>query len=952
MASRRSTKRDDADLLAERAPGLLARLQVLTGALAAAVGEDDVARVLVEHGVEALGASAGLVALSGPGDTLTVAASRGYADDLMERWREIPLDAPVPIAESIRTQRPVYILSLEERDRLFPDLANEVSTNRAFLVVPFLLDGRALGALALSFAEPTTLLEVDKTFMLAVAQQGAVSLERAHLYEGEMRARRQAEQATAGERAAREQAERIRDRLSFLSEVSGLLAKNLDHRDAIAELGALAAGRIADWCAIDLLDESGRIERVVARHAEPVAATPAEEAPMDWPIDAALDVGSPAVIRGGRPELYLEISPELADQITQDETELAILRTIGITSAMIVPLQARGRTLGAMTLVSTREDRHYDPNDLDFAMLVALRAGMTIDNARLFGEARRAEVESAFQRVLLESQSEATIDGILAVSPGGRVLFANKRFAEMWGLAEDVSASGSDEEALGAALPLLEDPDPFLERVRWLYDHPEESARDEVRLKDGRIFDRWSAPLVTEGITYGRAWYFRDVTPERRMEERLLVDERRSAFLADVSALLAAARDERTLFDELAAQLVPFLADWCIIDVAQNDGTYDRVAVAHGDPAMVELASRVSLRRHYALDPDADRGVPKVLRTGVTDHAFSIPDSWVEGMRAADPDYIDLLKTVGVRSYIVVPLTARGRVLGAITILTAGSDRTYTRADVTLAEDIARRASITLENVRLLSERSSTARSLQESLLPPVLPMIPGVALAARYRAAGEGNEVGGDFYDVFPAASGGWALVVGDVCGKGPDAAALTALVRYTIRTLSMQIRKPRHILARLNDAILSQRSDGRFCTLAYARLDVDEAGAISLRLSSGGHPLPILIRRSGEVRTIGRPGALLGVFPEAKSPETSVALDPGDAVLFYTDGVTEARSHDEVFGEHRLIELLRSCVGGEAASIAALTDQAVRDFQTGDQRDDIAVLVVQAFAPPPSSH
>ncbi|MFY9589033.1 MAG: SpoIIE family protein phosphatase, partial [Actinomycetota bacterium] len=569
--------------------------------------------------------------------------------------------------------------------------------------------------------------------------------------------------------------------------------------------------------------------------------------------------------------------------------------------------------------------------------------------ARLYSAARRSDEDSRFQRLLLESQSEATIDGIRVVSADGHILFVNQRWRDMWGYGDEVLMGMHEEEVLQRVIGLVEDPEQFVWRVRWLYEHPEESARDEVRLKDGRVFDRWSAPLITEGVTYGRAWYQRDVTAERELEERLTIAERRSALLADVSALLAAARDERTLFDSLASQLVPFLADWCIVDVVQNDGTYDRVAVAHHDPDMGDLASRVMIRRHYAVDPDAVRGVPKVLRTGTTDHAFSIPTSWIDAIGADDPEYIETLKGLGFRSYVVVPLIARGRVLGAITILMAGSGRIYDANHVTLAEDIARRASIALENVRLLAERSATARSLQQSLLPPVLPMIPGVSLAARFRAAGEGNEVGGDFYDVFPAASGGWAVVVGDVCGKGPEAAALTALVRYTIRTLSMQIRKPRRILARLNDAILSQRSDGRFCTLAYARLDVGDESAVSLRLSSGGHPLPILIPRTGDVRLIGRTGTLLGVFPDASSPETSVHLEPGDAVVFYTDGVIEARSGDDVFGERRLVEILGSCAGADASSIAQLVDQSVRDFQEGDQRDDIAVLVVQAVAPSP---
>src|SRR5436305_6224251 len=165
-----------------------------------------------------------------------------------------------------------------------------------------------------------------------------------------------------------------------------------------------------------------------------------------------------------------------------------------------------------------------------------------------------------------------------------------------------------------------------------------------------------------------------------------------------------------------------------------------------------------------------------------------------------------------------VPVTVRGRILGAISFIATG--RRYGPADLELAEDLGRRASTAVDNARLYEELSHIARTLQHSLLPPQLPDIPAIEIAARFRPTGEGNDVGGDFYDVFETAEGDWALVMGDVCGKGADAAALTGLSRHTIRTAAMQERDPSKVLTMLNDAIILQDT-GRFCTVAYARLE-----------------------------------------------------------------------------------------------------------------------------------
>jgi serine phosphatase RsbU (regulator of sigma subunit) len=222
------------------------------------------------------------------------------------------------------------------------------------------------------------------------------------------------------------------------------------------------------------------------------------------------------------------------------------------------------------------------------------------------------------------------------------------------------------------------------------------------------------------------------------------------------------------------------------------------------------------------------------------------------------------------------------------------------------------------------------------------LPVIPGIDAAARYRATGDGNDVGGDFYDLFPTGGRGWTVVMGDVCGKGPDAAAVTALARYTLRAAAMRERLPSRSLKVLNEALLRQRDDRRFCTVAYAYLETLDVGA-RVGLACGGHPLPLLLHADGRVEPVGEAGTLIGVVPDPDLEDRAIALEPGDSLVFYTDGVIEGRGAGEPFDEVRLAQLVASCAGRDADAIASAVERAAVDAQAGRPRDDIAVLVLR---------
>jgi serine phosphatase RsbU (regulator of sigma subunit) len=298
---------------------------------------------------------------------------------------------------------------------------------------------------------------------------------------------------------------------------------------------------------------------------------------------------------------------------------------------------------------------------------------------------------------------------------------------------------------------------------------------------------------------------------------------------------------------------------------------------------------------------------------------------------------------LGTPRSAIVPLRARGRRHG---VLAVGFDDLPTDGDadaLALFEDLAMRAALALDNARLYEERDQVARTLQRSLLPAELPLIPGVEVAARYLPAGAGNEVGGDFYDCFPTGGGDWALVIGDVCGKGAEAATLTALARYTLRAAAQHTRQPRAVLRELNEALLRQQLDYRFCTVLYASL-TPRAGRVSVCVATGGHPLPFVLRAGGEVESVGKPGTLLGILDDPEISEQSVELTTGDALVLYTDGVSEATADDRAIGPRRLEAFLAACAGAPAAAIAEAVERDAIAVQGGLARDDVAVLVVRA--------
>jgi serine phosphatase RsbU (regulator of sigma subunit) len=417
--------------------------------------------------------------------------------------------------------------------------------------------------------------------------------------------------------------------------------------------------------------------------------------------------------------------------------------------------------------------------------------------------------------------------------------------------------------------------------------------------------------------------------------------ERHQRLLARAGELLATSLTYERTLERVAELTIPDLADVCAIDLVEG-GHVRRAAVAASDGE--EARQLMITRRRYPLDPDATSGVPAVIRGGGAELHPDL-DPLELARELGSPEQADAIARLGLRSAIFVPMSARGRTFGAITLCAGARVRAFEEADLHLAEELAARCAMAIDNARLFRERTRIARTLQESLLPPLLPELPGVDVGARFHAAGEGYEVGGDFYDLFEIGGGSFGVMIGDVCGKGADAAALTALARYTLRATAMREPSPAETLRTLNEAMLQQRGERRFCTVLYARFDPTPTG-MRVTMAAGGHPLPIALRAGARATEAGRPGTLLGVVSDPELEDAVLDLEPGDTLVLYTDGVTEARAPKRVWGMNDLAGFVGQHEPLRAAAIAERIERGALSAYPDDPRDDVAIVVLKVTA------
>ncbi len=444
---------------------------------------------------------------------------------------------------------------------------------------------------------------------------------------------------------------------------------------------------------------------------------------------------------------------------------------------------------------------------------------------------------------------------------------------------------------------------------------------------------RWrllkAAPLHDEdGQPVAAVTIIEDITRERTAELR-------DRFLARATETLMSSLDYEETLRNVAWLSVPEIADWCAVELVDDRGERQRVAVAHRDPDKLDLAERLRAYEPEELSPD--RGVGRILRTGMSELYQDIPDEALAAA-AVNDEHLGLLRSLGFRSVLLVPLSARGRTFGVMTLVTAESMRRFEDADREFAEQVAGRAAIAVDNARLATSRRETAHTLQRSLLPNVVPPIGGWNIAALYRAApaAEEIEVGGDFYDFYES-DGGWIVLLGDVTGKGIEAAALTSLVRHGARFLSKYERSPSRILVRLNEG-LSEQPGLWLCTALCVRLEHEQAV-----IASAGHPAPLVVRDDGRVREIGTVGPILGAWSGELPVERSVPIAADETLFLYTDGVLDTLGDHERFGFGRLKRLLAEHAGDTPEALLSDLEAGLDRFQVGAQADDTAALALR---------
>jgi PAS domain S-box-containing protein len=567
------------------------------------------------------------------------------------------------------------------------------------------------------------------------------------------------------------------------------------------------------------------------------------------------------------------------------------------------------------------------------------------------------------EEVLRESEERfrATFEhaavGAAHVGIDGRWLRVNRRLSEIVGYER--------EELLERTFQDITHPDDLevdLEQMRLMLEGELQTYTMEKRyLRKGgpEVWVNLTVSLVRDAS--GEPAYFiavvEDISERKKTEEErdlLLVREqlaraeavaarRRLTLLAAAGPALAASLDYEQTLEDITRLIVPELADWCLLDIAEDDGSVNQLAAAHAEEEKEDLLRR--LREHRRFGEGDPGSTAEVLRTGQSMLISDLPDATFYE-RELEGEHLEIVNRLEPRSLMCVPLLARGKTRGAITLVSSRLDRRYDREDLLLAEDLAYRCALAADNARLYRDRSEIARVLQRSLLPPHLPEIPGVEVGAEYLPVGEANDVGGDFYDLINTVEDGWLCAIGDVRGKGVEAASVTALARYTIRAVTLKDDRPSEVLAALNEAMLRQLPEDRFCTAACVRLEPQDGSVgVGVDVSRAGHPPPLLVRSGGTVEEVGCSGRVLGVFPDAELRDTSLRLMPGEALVLYTDGVTEARSPDgDFFGEGRLRHLLSSCAGCDAVTFARRIKGVALDFQEGYPRDDLAVLVLRA--------
>jgi serine phosphatase RsbU (regulator of sigma subunit)/PAS domain-containing protein len=718
---------------------------------------------------------------------------------------------------------------------------------------------------------------------------------------------------------------RILDAIATFADGSHPLDETLDRVTALIVPG------VADICVIDAIHPGGVTTAAVRAEGHPSRAGEVEaylrRSPL--PLPKWLLTGE----RAWRdiPRFRPRIREEELRRMARTDEDFEFLSSIGIRSALVVPLSARDRNLGALTLISAWSRRRYSKDDVRFAQIAARRIGLALENAGLF-----SDLESVERR--MDTVMSILDEAVTIHARDGELVFANPAAARAMGFETREELLAAPIERIGERLA-VRDASGYPLAPEAFAGGPDADGRTPgpaiLRVTDQRTrqeswFRRSSQAIEgPDGSALYLVTVFEDITDVKRAEFS-------QALLARTGELLASSTDYWATLDEVARIAVPELADWCAVNVPVPGGRIEQSAVADAGhaqgPAAEELRERLPIRT------DEGSALAEAIRTGRA-RAFELDDETL-GEIAADPEHLDLMRELGAGSIMIVPMTAGGRVVGAIAFVNHRSSRAFDESDLELAVELGRRAGLAIENARIAGERARVAETLQRELLPPELPEMEGWELATMYRPAGEMSEVGGDFYEAF-AIDQRWVVVLGDITGHGALAASLTAVARHTIRAATAVASDPAVGLRTLDER-LRERDAVALCSVALLvlpRAATDEEVEVEIWLA--GHPPPLHLR-NGTPREVGTPGPLVGIGEQPEWESETIALAPGEQLVVYTDGVIEAKHPSgDRFGADRLCHRLASCP--EPSTAVARVESALTALSSEEPADDATLVAIR---------
>jgi PAS domain S-box-containing protein len=727
----------------------------------------------------------------------------------------------------------------------------------------------------------------------------------------------------------RERDLRTRRRLVLINAARDQLDASQGIEDALASFcRAAVAAEFAEWAILDVRVPDGTKLRVVeqSESAEKVRVAVRPEA-----TSASTSYES-EVERGG-PLLLRDAPMALIEGLFEGE-DLTALKHVNVVIRQV--------TVGDLRAVYYFVCPHPNPpwGEAEVTQISALAraAAQRARSDQLIDRLTHTQQELRESRDEVGAIVDGIASGIIAQRPDGEIVYANDVAARMldWEDAEEMI--GSNFSAVLDRIVLRHedgsDFDPELvpsrqalrgvEKPTALFRYIVKSTSEEqwMFVRSTAIFDDRGEPVLAIAVV-------EDNTERKR-------NELAQSFLADASKELSASLDFDSVLAAVAHSAVPAIADWCTIEMVADDGSIETVAVAHADPELEQTVR--DFRRDFPITDADDYGPALAIRHG---EAALYGKVDLDRFREiyGDEDRAQAVTKLSPHSSLTAPITAHGTPIGSIALALTSPTSRYTQYDLQTVVELGRRAGIALDNARLHTERMRMLGSLQKSLIPAELPELAGITLSATFRPAERAAEVGGDFYDAFMLPDGSSALIIGDVCGKGPEAAALTALARYTIRAAAMTETDPQVILRKLNEALIEQVTDGRFVTVAFARLIQNEGGHM-LETISAGHPLPVVMGE-GEPDSVGISGTLLGVVHDPDLPVTRREFAHGESLMLYTDGLSAAQTTDDT---GYALSLVSGMSFNGAASAAAVIDAAAVALQSAPNRDDVAILVARS--------